>query len=128
MQRSQTQHLTKNTQRKNTHQTPSKLHHSTSVQTSQTHGLCNKSKHKIPKSHSNQKQHRTHTKHKRKTHPHNSVLASFDITNFYTNIPTFETLQIQANMLKQNNTPQAHIDEIIKITAIITQPEGLPIC
>ena len=42
-------------------------------------------------------------------------------------------------MLKQNNTPQAHIDEIIKITTIITQqnyfkynnkyytqPEGLP--
>jgi len=53
--------------------------------------------------------------------PHNSTLASLDITNLYTIIPSSETLQILANMLKQNNTPQAHIDEIIKIATIITQ-------
>ena len=45
---------------------------------------------------------------KEKHIPHNSTLASFDITNLYTNIPTSETLQILTNMLKQNNTPQAH--------------------
>ena len=38
---------------------------------------------------------------KKKHIPHNSTLASFDITNLYTNIPTSEML---ANMLKQNNT------------------------
>ena len=58
---------------------------------------------------------------KEKHIPHNSTLASFDLTNLYMNIPMSETLQILAYMLKQNNTPQAHIDEIIKITTIITQ-------
>ena len=46
--------------------------------------------------------------------PHNSTLASFDITNLYTNITTSETLQILTNMLKQNNTPQAHTERIGK--------------
>ena len=30
--------------------------------------------------------------------------------SYQKNIPTSETLQILANMLKQNNTPQAHIE------------------
>ena len=71
--------------------------------------------------------------------PHNSTLASFDITNLYTNIPIAETLEILENMLKQNNTPQHTINEIINITNTITkqnyfthnnkyytQQEGLP--
>ena len=61
---------------------------------------------------------------KEKHIPHNSTLASFDITNLYTNIPTSETLQILANMLKQNNTPQSNID-IINITRLITQQNYL---
>ena len=52
---------------------------------------------------------------------HNSTLASFDITNLYTNIPIAETLEILENMLKQNNTPQHTIIEIINITNAITK-------
>ena len=69
---------------------------------------------------------------------HNATLAPFDLKNLYTNFQTSETLQILVNMLKQNNIPQSHIDEIINITTIVTQqnnifnnkyytqPEGLP--
>ena len=42
------------------YQTPNKLH-ITAIQTSQIHGPHNKNKHKIKKSHSQQKQYQTHT-------------------------------------------------------------------
>ena len=100
----------------------------------------NKNKHKIQKSHSHKNSIELIHNKTEKYIPHNSTLASFNITNLYTNIPTSENLQILANMLKQNSTPQVHIDEIIKITTIITQqnyfhfnkkyytqPEGLPL-
>ena len=51
--------------------------------------------------------------------PYNSTLALFNITNVYTNIQTSESVQILVNVLKQNNTPQSHIDEIINFTSII---------
>ena len=37
--------------------------------------------------------------------PHNFTLASFDITNLYTNIPIAETLEILENMLKPTTPP-----------------------
>ena len=84
--------FTKNTQRKNTYQTPSKLHHSTGIQTSQIHGPRNKSKHKTPKSHSHhQNSIKLIQNIKRKHIPHNSTLASFDITNY---TPTFQRLKL----------------------------------
>ena len=53
--------------------------------------------------------------------PHNSTLASFDITNLYTNVPIKETLTILEQLLKLNNTPETHIKEIIHLTKIITE-------
>ena len=69
----------------------------------------------------------------------NSTLASFDITNLYTNVPIKETIQTLEQLLRQNNTPETHIQEIITLTKLITeqnyftynnktytQTEGLP--
>jgi hypothetical protein len=71
--------------------------------------------------------------------PHNSTLASFDITNLYTNIPVPQTLSILKNQLQHNNLQEEYIMEIMKALNIITsqnyfntqeqffhQPEGLP--
>ena len=41
------------------------------------------------------------------------------------NIPILEALEILANLLKQNNKPRSHIDEIMKMTTIITQEKLL---
>ena len=52
--------------------------------------------------------------------PHNSTLASYDITNLYTNIPIPETPNpCQHAHTKQ--VSQTHTDEIINITTIINQ-------
>ena len=53
--------------------------------------------------------------------PHNSTLASFDITNLYTNIPIQETTEILEDLLKNNRTPETHIREIITLTNTITK-------
>ena len=52
---------------------------------------------------------------------HNSTLASFDITNLYTNVPVKDTIQTLEQLLRQNNTPETHIQEIITLTKIITE-------
>ena len=52
--------------------------------------------------------------------PHNSTLASFDITNLYTNVPIKETLITLEQLLKLNNIPETHINEIINLTKFIT--------
>ena len=62
-----------------------------------------------------------------------------DITNLYTNVPIKETIQTLEQLLRQNNTPETHIHEIITLTKLITeqnyftynnkiytQTEGLP--
>jgi hypothetical protein len=53
--------------------------------------------------------------------PHNSTLASFDITNLYTNIPVSETLNILEKLLIKQQTPKDHITEIIDTLKVITQ-------
>ena len=52
---------------------------------------------------------------------HNSTLASFNITNLYTNVPIKETIQTLEHLLRHNNTPETHIHEIITLTKIITE-------
>ncbi len=53
--------------------------------------------------------------------PPTAKLASFDITNMYTNIPTQETIQITKELLQKNGIKKEKIDEIITLITTITE-------
>ena len=53
--------------------------------------------------------------------PSGAKLASFDVTNMYTNIPIAETLQITENLLTQNQIEAKKVKEAIEILKTIMQ-------
>lgn len=53
--------------------------------------------------------------------PKNGKLASFDVTNMYSNIPVAETIKITRNLLRQNNVNENKIDEVITLLDVISK-------